>query len=48
MFISTLQDAVQEVDDTITERHRKLEQVFVTEVSQSDLTFFAQKVEGGR
>jgi len=47
-FVEEIRDAVQEVDDTITERSRKLEKVFVTEVSQSDLTFFAQKVEGGK
>lgn len=42
-----LQDAVQEVDDTQIERHKKLDRVMVTEVSQSELTFYVQRYEHG-
>ena len=43
-----IQDAVQEVDDTQTERSKKLENIIITDVSQTDLIFSAQKVESGK
>ncbi|XP_067951454.1 staphylococcal nuclease domain-containing protein 1-like [Watersipora subatra] len=46
--VEELKEAIQEVDDTQTERHRKFENVVITEVSMTDLSFSAQKVDSGK
>ncbi|KAF6035658.1 SND1 [Bugula neritina] len=47
-YVEEIKDAVQETEDTQTERHRKLEHIVVTDISETDLTFAAQKVENGK
>lgn len=38
---------MQEVDDSQTERSKKYEKVVVTDVSETELSFYTQKVENG-